>query len=151
MEAVDYFSIQNLLNRYFHYVDTGDFERCGQLFAKANLIYVQSGKVYSKDPIGVAKQMQSFVKLYGEDQTPQTHHHSGNMIIEQNDEKSVHTSCSAIIYQSTKSLPFQAIASASYEDRFEKSLDGWVYTQRKMKLNFTGDMSHHLLRKVSND
>lgn len=149
MRAEDYFAIQNQLNRYFQYVDAGDFERCGELFTHADLIYTQSGQTYSKDPAGITQQMRSFVKLYGEAQTPLTRHHSGNIIIEPDGENRAKTSCSAIIFQSTETLPLQAIAEASYYDRFEKRKQGWVFTERNMSLNFMGDMAHHLLRKVS--
>ncbi|WP_371395302.1 nuclear transport factor 2 family protein [Fretibacter rubidus] len=149
MQAEDYFEIQNQLNRYFQYVDTGDFERCGELFTHADLIYLQSGQTYSKDPAGITRQMRSFVKLYGEANIPQTRHHSGNMIIESDGENCAKTSCSAIIFQSTEVLPFQAIAEASYNDRFEKRAQGWIFIERKMTLNFMGDMAHHLLREVS--
>lgn len=149
MRAEDYFAIQNQLNRYFKYVDAGDFERCGQLFTHADLIYTQSGQTYSKDPVGITQQMRSFVKLYGEAKTPLTRHHSGNFIIEPDGENRAKTYCSAIIFQSAEALPFQAIAEASYTDRFEKREEGWVFTERKMSLNFMGDMAHHLLREVS--
>lgn len=149
LQAEDYFAIQNQLNRYFQYVDAGDFESCGQLFAQADLIYTQSGTTFSRDPSGVTAQMRSFVKLYGDAQTPLTRHHSGNFIIETPSEDKATTSCSAIIYQGTPDLPFQAIGEASYHDRFEKQGPDWIFTERKMRLNFTGDMRHHLLRKVS--
>lgn len=151
MEAADYFAIQNKLNLYFQYVDAGDFERCGQLFAQADLIYTQSGQMFRKDPAGATRKMQSFVRLYGEDQTPLTRHHSGNIIIEADGDNAARTSCSAIIYQGTDTLPFQAIAAASYSDRFEKRDECWVFTERKLSLNFMGDLSHHLLKEVSHD
>jgi len=93
--------------------------------------------------------MRSFVKLYGEANKPQTRHHSGNIIIESDGENRAKTSCSAIIFQSTKVLAFQAIAEASYNDRFEKRAQGWIYIERKMSLNFMDDMAYHLLREVS--
>lgn len=151
MDAVDYFSIQNLLNRYFEYVDTGDFEQCGQLFAGADLTYTQSGQIFSNDAAGVTRQMQSFVRLYGDDKTPRTRHHSGNIIIEADGHDAARTSCSAVIFQSTESLPFQAIGSASYRDRFVKHDDAWVFVARAMRLDFIGDMRHHLLKEISYD
>lgn len=151
MEAADYFAIQNQLNLYFQYVDAGDFENCGRLFAQADVTYLQSGQTFSKDPSGVTKLMQSFVKLYGENKTPLTRHHSGNIIIEPDGEKGAQTSCSAIIYQGTDKLPFQAIAEASYSDCFEKRDQVWVFTERKLSLNFMDDLRHHLLKKVSHD
>lgn len=105
MGAADYFAIQNLLNRYFHYVDAGELEQCGQLFADADLTYTQSRKTFSKDPQGLTRHMQSYVKLYA-DGTPRTRHHSGNFIIELEGKRAAQASCSAIIYQDTMSLPF---------------------------------------------
>ena len=149
MTAQDYFAIQNLLNLYFQYVDAADFERCGQLFAQADLTYTQSGKTFSNDPAGVTAQMQSFVKLYGPEQTPKTRHHSGNIIIEAEGDTGAHSTCTAVIYQATEALPFQAIGSAHYEDQFEKTAKGWIFTARKIRLDFIGDMRHHLLREVT--
>lgn len=149
LQGKDYFAIQNLLNCYFQYVDAGDFESCGQLFAKADLIYTQTGTTFSRDPSGVTQQMRSFVRLYDDAQTPRTRHHSGNFIIEAEGEGKAVTSCSAIIFQGTPDLPFQAIGEASYNDRFERRGPDWIFTERKMSLNFMGDMRHHLLRKVS--
>ena len=149
MKAEEYFAIQNLLNRYFQFVDSGDFESCGELFAAADLIYTQSGTVFSKDPAGVAAQMRSFVKLYGEDKTPKTLHQSSNFIIEGRDDHHANTSCAAVIYQGTDALPFQAIAAARYQDELEKRKGRWIITQRRMSLNFMGDLSHHLLKETS--
>lgn len=149
MRADDYFAIQNLLNRYFQYVDAGDFESCGKLFDKADLIYTQSGTVFSKDAAGVTAQMRSFVRLYGEDQTPGTLHQSSNFIIESESENHARASCAAVIYQGTDTLPFQAIGAAHYQDELEKRGSKWIITQRKMRLSFTGDLSQHLLKETS--
>jgi len=149
LQAEDYFAIQNQLNRYFRYMDAGDFISCGKLFTQADLIYTQSDTTFSKDPVGVTRQMQSFVRLYGPDNTPKTRHHSGGIIIEATGIDEATTFCSAIIFQGTSTLPFQAIAEASYNDRFAKQGHDWIFRERKMSLNFTGDMRHHLLRKVS--
>jgi len=148
MDAADYFAIQNLLNRYFQYIDAGKLEQCGQLFAHADHTYSQSGQTFSKDPHGLTQFIQSFVRLYG-DGTPRTRHQSGNMIIEPEGKTAARTSCSAIIYQGTETLPFQAIASASYRDKLEKRGDNWIFTAREMSLNFMGDLSHHLLKETS--
>ncbi len=149
MNADDYFAIQNLINRYFHYVDTGNFDDCGALFKEADLYYPTSQTTLSKDPEGVAKLMRSYVKLYGEAQTPLTRHHSGNIIIEPVSETDATAQCSAIIFQATKELSFKAIAEASYQDRFHKNDAGeWHFVFRETTLNFIGDMQHHLLQAV---
>lgn len=150
MDAADYFAIQNLLNRYFRYVDTGNLGQCGQLFAHADLTYTQSGKTFSKDPNGLTRHMESFVRLY-DDGTPKTRHHSGNIIIEPKGKRAAEASCSAIIYQGTESLPFQAIGSASYRDKLEKQDDDWIFTAREMRLDFIGDLRHHLLKEYSHN
>ena len=115
MQAEDYFAVQNQLNRYFQYVDAGDFERCANLFAHADLIYTQSGQTFSKDPAGIAKQMRSFVRLFGDKKTPRTRHHSGNIIIEFEGEIA-RTTCSAVITtcssEGTRLPPFSTILVA---------------------------------------
>lgn len=148
MQADDYFAIQNLINRYFQYVDAGELEACGQLFAKADIVYRQSGKTFSKDPAGVTEQMAGFVRLYGNAQTPLTRHHSGNIIIEPVSDIKATASCSAVLFQATESMPFQTIGEASYADTFEKDESGWHFTRREMGLNFIGDLSHHLKKQV---
>jgi len=150
MDAADYFAIQNLLNRYFQYVDAGKLKQCGQLFAHADLTYRPSGKTFSKDPHGLTRYMRSFIRLY-EDDTPKTRHHSGNIIIEPEGKRAAKASCTAIIYQGTESLPFQAIGSASYRDELEKRGDDWIFTSREMRLDFIGDLRNHLLKEVSHD
>lgn len=149
MNANDYFAIQNLLNRYFQYVDTADFEACGQLFAKADLMYLPSGKTLSKDPQAVTQQMRDFVKLYGDPQTPRTRHHSGNIIIEPETSRRAHAACSAIIFQATDRLDFQAIAEASYSDILEKDAGKWHFIRRELTLTFAGNLKHHLLQQVT--
>ncbi|MEP3890539.1 MAG: nuclear transport factor 2 family protein [Hellea sp.] len=148
MTADDYYEIQNLINLYFQRVDAGDFEGCGTLFKKAVVHYPSSGMKIYKDPAAIAELMRSYVKLYGDAQTPLTRHHSGNIILEPTGIGTAKAQCSAIIFQGTPDLPFQAIGEASYSDIFAK-IDGlWTFTYREINLNFMGDMSHHLSREV---
>ena len=148
MIADDYFAIQNLINSYFQRVDAGDFDGCGALFKNADVHYPSSKMTISKDPKAVAELMRSYVKLYGETQSPLTRHHSGNIMIERAGPNEAKAQCSAIIFQGTPDLPFQAIGEASYNDIFTKSDQIWAFTRREISLNFMGDMSHHLSREV---
>lgn len=148
MNADDYFAIQNLINRYFQKVDTGEFKSCGSLFANADVHYPKTGVTISRDPAAVAELMSSYVKLYGKPQSPLTRHHSGNMIIEALSPHEARAECSAIIFQGTPEFAFQAIAEASYNDTFAKSGDTWTFTRREISLTFMGEMKHHLSREV---
>lgn len=149
MQAADYFEIQNLLNLYFQYVDAGKLEDCGKLFAHADMVYVPSREIISKDPAAVTAKMASFIRLYGEAKTPLTQHHSGNIVIEPQGVNRAKASCRAIIYQGTDTLPLQAIGAAHYRDEFEKRSDDWCFIRREMGLNLIGDLSHHLRKEIS--
>lgn len=148
MTADDYFAIQNLINDYFQRVDAGDFDGCGALFSDADMHYTASGTTFTNNPKAVADQMRSYVKLYGDERTPLTRHHSGNIIINPAGQKSAKAKCSAVIFQSTPDFTFKAIAEASYDDQFKKVNGNWKFSRRELSLNFIGDMSHHLIHKV---
>ena len=148
MTADDYFAIQRLINLYFGYVDTADFEAAGALFNDAVMFYPATGKRIVKDGHVVGELMRSFVKLHGDDGRPLTRHHSGNMIIEPDGFDAARASCSAIIFQATAEFPLQAIAEASYRDQFKKSDGSWRFARREMGMTLMGDLSHHLAKPV---
>ena len=146
MTADDYFAIQRLINIYFAHVDGADFEAAGALFSRAEMIYPTSNRRIEYDGKAVAELMRSFVRLHGEGDRTLTRHHSGNIIIEPDGENQAKTSCSAIIFQATSNFPLQAIAEASYTDRFACEGGEWHFTRREMQMTLTGDLSQHLKR-----
>ncbi|MEM9705197.1 MAG: nuclear transport factor 2 family protein [Pseudomonadota bacterium] len=148
MDADDYFGIQNLINRYFELVDAGRLQDCAALFAHARMHYLSSGEIVDRDPDKIHEIMQSFVRLYGDPPSPLTRHHSGNICIYPEADGKAHATSSAIIVQATPSFSLQVIAEASYADNFEKAEGQWRFTERKLSLNFVGDLSAHLKKGI---
>ena len=146
-EAIDYFLIQNLLNRYSDAVDRGDFEAVGAMFQDADVYFpgdetpsIQSGS----GEFGL--QLHKWTRLYPETGNPRTRHLCTNLIIDFDDD--THARCQSyfVVFQATEALPLQPIITGSYLDRLEKRGEDWRFTERRELVGQTGDLSAHLLQ-----
>ncbi|GAB3210929.1 nuclear transport factor 2 family protein [Nocardia tengchongensis] len=139
--AADTTAVTNLIAQYAELVDAGDFTGVGALFADAEFIG-DGGSV--RGSAAVEAMFHAMVIRY-DDGTLRTHHVTTNIAIEFDEAAHTATTRSYFtVFQALPDLPLQAIAAGRYHDRFER-LDGqWRFTERRVGIQLTGDLSHHL-------
>lgn len=54
----------------------------------------------------------------------------------------------AVVFQAVDDFPLQPIIGVRYYDKFAKSDDGWLFTERRMDSHLFGDLSRHLLQEI---
>ena len=146
-EAVDYFLIQNLLNRYSDAVDRGDFDAVGAMFRDADVYFPGAAEPSVKAGTGdLGPQLHKWTRVYPETGNPRTRHLCTNLIIDFDD--ATHARCQSyfVVFQAAESLPLQPIITGSYLDRLEKAVGAWHFTERRELVGQTGDLSAHLLQ-----
>ena len=140
-------AITNLLYRYAELMDAGALEQVAALFAHAR-VKLGSGQVV-EGATPMLEQWRAFVRIHPCG-TPRTRHVITNPIVEMDEEAGTAT-CRSVytVFQQTPELPLQAIASGRYHDSFDR-IDGvWRFATRDYSmLDFTGDLSQHLLLPV---
>ncbi len=146
-EAIDYFLIQNLLNRYSDLTDRGDFDALGAMFRDADVYFPGDEKPSIQSGTGeFGLQSQKWMRVYPETGNPRTRHLCTNLIIDFDDD--THARCQSyfVVFQATEALPLQPIITGTYLDRLEKQGDTWRFTERRELVGQTGDLSAHLLQ-----
>lgn len=53
-----------------------------------------------------------------------------------------------MVFQAVDDFPLQPIIGVRYYDKFAKSDDGWLFTERRMDSHLFGDLSRHLLQEI---
>lgn len=146
-EAIDYFLIQNLLNRYSDAVDRGDFEKVGEMFRDADVYFPGEEKPSIRKGTGdFAKHLRKWTRVFPDTGNPKTRHLCVNPIIDFDD--ATHARCQTyfVVFQAADGLPLQPIITGTYLDRFEKRKDGWLFSERRELVGQTGNLSAHLLQ-----
>ncbi|WP_152615043.1 nuclear transport factor 2 family protein, partial [Nocardia seriolae] len=137
--AIDAIAITNLIARYAELVDAGDFTGVGTLLADATF-HGGGGSIHGGTAI--AKMLRAMVIRY-EDGTPKTHHVTTNTILEFNDSTATARSYFTV-FQSLPILPLQPIAAGRYHDTFQNTTGHWQFTERRVEITMTGNLTHHL-------
>lgn len=146
-DAVDYFTIQNMLHLYSEAVDRGEFERVGEMFRHADVYFPGEEEPSVKAGSGdFGAHLTKWTRRYPENGTPRTRHLCTNLIIEFDDETHARTRTYFVVFQGTSDLPLQPIITGSYHDRLEKRDGEWRFTERRELVGETGDLSAHLLQ-----
>lgn len=151
--------IRNLLHRYSEAVDTGAFETLADLFAHARFRNALGGAEPTPGFQGreVTAMFREGIILY-DDGTPRTRHLVTNSIIEVNEAAGTATARSYnTTLQQVPGHPIEIIATARYEDRFERVEGSWRFAERIVRQtsidgvnrDFIGDMSRHTRRPQS--
>lgn len=148
IDAMDHFAILNLIHRYCLLIDSADWDALGVLFEHADVHYAQSGETISRDPARIAETHRRFVRLYPESGTPLTRHVSSNAIIEGDTADTARATSYITVFQAAPGVPLQPIACAQYQDRFARVAGGWRFTERRVDVGLTGDLSAHLLLPI---
>jgi len=134
--------ILNLIAQYTHYVDQGDFDAVGRLFADGKIISA-GGSMEGKE--GVAKQLAKNLQVYT-DGTPRTAHVTTNTVLDIQKGKDQASAVSyLIIYQQDQERGFhlQPIMAGRYHDTFKRKNGQWHFSLRELVITLAGDLSHH--------
>jgi 3-phenylpropionate/cinnamic acid dioxygenase small subunit len=146
-ELADKFAITELLYRYSELIDAGDFDRVGQLLARATF-----GGTAEDGAAGAEAIANVFVvntRRYPEHgNTPRTRHLVLNPIVEVDGERAT-TRSTFVVVQNTESVPLQPIVVGRYFDAFSRDENGWYFTERKVDVEMVGDVSAHLMMDLS--
>jgi 3-phenylpropionate/cinnamic acid dioxygenase small subunit len=136
-----YRAIENLIAAYAELVDDGDFAGLGGLLADA--AFIGSGLPVSGRE-AIEKMFSGTLIVYA-DGTPRTRHVTTNIAIEADEEAGTAVSRSYFtVLQALPGLPLQPIAAGRYHDRFERRDGHWRFTERRVRVDLTGDVSRHL-------
>lgn len=146
-EAIDYFLILNMLNRYSDAVDRGDFEKVGEMFREADVYFPGEEQPSIRKGSGdFAKHLRKWTKVYPDTGNPKTRHLCVNPIIDFDDASHARCQTYFVVFQAAEGLPLQPIITGSYLDRLEKRGSSWVFTERRELVGQTGNLSAHLLQ-----
>jgi 3-phenylpropionate/cinnamic acid dioxygenase small subunit len=136
-----HWAIQNLIVTYAELVDDGDFAGLGALLAGAT--FTGTGAPVS-GPEAIEKMFRDMLIVY-DDGTPRTKHVTTNVAIEVDEEAGTAVSRAYFtVLQALPGLALQTIVSGRYRDRFERRDGRWRFTERRVRVDLTGDVSRHL-------
>ncbi|WP_067459005.1 nuclear transport factor 2 family protein [Actinomadura macra] len=134
-------AIANLIARYAELVDGADFDGIRDLFADAAFIG-SNATWWGGDAI--ADMFRATVIVHA-DGTLRTRHVTTNLHIEVDEVAGTAASrASYTVLQAVPGLTLQPIACGRYHDRFARRDGRWRFTERRIYLDLTGDVSHHL-------
>ncbi len=148
-EAIDYFLIQNLLNRYSDAVDRGNFASVGEMFVHADVYFPGDEEPSVRAGSGdFGRHLDKWTRVY-ENGTPNTRHLCTNPIIDFDDDTHARVQTYFVVFQAADGLPLQPIITGTYLDRFEKVGGDWRFVERRELVGQTGDLSAHLLQSFT--
>ena len=145
--------IRNLIHRYSEAVDTGNFDRLAEIFEHARFRSAMGDGEATAGLKGaeVTAMFKSNIILY-QDGTPRTRHVVTNSIIDVDERAGTAIARSYnTTLQQVPGHPIEIIATARYEDRFERVGTTWRFGDRIVRhttidgvnRDFIGDMSRH--------
>ena len=143
--------IKNLIYRYADHIDRGDLRGAAAMFRRGKIIATGADglehELAGEDAVYAT--YSAFTRLYQDSGTPHTQHMTTNVMIDVADDgKSATGQAYAIVFQAVEDFSLQPIIGVRYEDRFEKSAKGWIFSERKIVSLLPGDVSRHLLQSV---
>ena len=148
-EAIDYFLIQNLLNRYSDAVDRGNIAAVGEMFVHADVYFPGDEEPSVRAGSGdFGRHLDKWTRVY-ENGTPNTRHLCTNPIIDFDDDTHARVQTYFVVFQAADGLPLQPIITGTYLDRFEKVGGDWRFVERRELVGQTGDLSAHLLQSFT--
>ncbi|MCF0074261.1 nuclear transport factor 2 family protein [Dyadobacter sp. CY261] len=135
-------AILNLIAKYTHFLDQGEFGKVGQLFARGTLITSFNSP---KGKEQVEKHLTDNLQVYP-DGTLRTSHVTTNIVLDIDEQAGIATSVSYLtIFQQNpdKHFPLQAILTGRYHDQFRITGGEWYFESRELTITLIGDISHH--------
>ena len=142
MNLKDRTAIENLIFRYARSVDEADYETLGSLFTHAKITANKTDEVLETSA-RISEYWRSSNKRY-ECGTPRTHHVVSNLEFDTDAEDRIRVRSYFTVFQQTAKLPLQPIACGRYDDRFERSPDGWRFGSKHIEVTLLGNMAEHL-------
>ncbi len=135
-------AIRNLLFSYAERIDSGDLEGMARLFEHA--IYCAGDQPPLTDWRQVAALNASLIRLYA-DGTPRTQHVTTNVLVEIAPGGATASARSRFtVLQAAPGQPLQIVVAGRYHDRFAKVDGAWRFSERHIRMDLLGDLSHHL-------
>jgi hypothetical protein len=135
-------AVENLLGEYCELMDLGDFAGVGELFADG-VLADEHGTELARGADAVAAFYTAGTRLH--DGSPRTKHLVVNSVIEVDESAGTATARSSyLVLQATEGLPLQPIITGRYRDRFARTGDRWVFSERRFLVDLVGDLSRHL-------
>jgi hypothetical protein len=138
--------VRNLLGRYCHLIDAGDFAGLGALMADA-VLCTENGTEIARGADGVARLYGGLVTRHA-DGTPGTQHVVANTVLEEGADGTIVASSSYVVLQAVPELPLQPIVTGSYRDTFDRDPDDpagrWRFRERRFGVGRSGVLDHHL-------
>jgi len=146
-EALDYFLIQNMLNRYSDAVDRGAFDEVGKMFEHADVYFpgddAPAVRAGTRD---FGAHLHKWTRVFPETGTPRTRHLCTNLIIDFDDDTHARCQTYFVVFQGTDLIALQPIITGSYHDRLEKVGGEWRFTERRESVGEVGNLTDHLLQ-----
>jgi hypothetical protein len=137
--------ILNLIGQYTHYLDQGNFEKVGELFADGKIIApgnIMEGKE------SIAKQLAQNLQVYT-DGTPRTAHVTTNTVMDiQKDEATAVSYLTIFQQDAERDFPLQPILVGRYHDIFKKTNNNWHFYVRELTITLAGNLSHHAASNI---
>lgn len=133
--ADDFIAIERLILEFAYRFDTGDIDGATAVIGRGSLRYLAG-----QDVIAEAHNPEEIRRLVGsaqlfDDGTPRTQHVITNIRIDVNESRTAAASSSYVmVMQAADDRSLQMIAAGNYHDRFEKSADGWHFSERVARL-----------------
>lgn len=134
--------IRNLLGQYCERLDAGDFTGVGALFAQGRLA-TDDGRVLAAGAEEVAAFYEAGTRRHGG--SPRTKHLVVDTVLEPAGDDNLVARSSYLVLQAVEgALALQPIIAGRYVDSFERSDQGWGWTERRFAVDLVGDLSNHL-------
>jgi 3-phenylpropionate/cinnamic acid dioxygenase small subunit len=140
--------IENLIYRYTHLLDGGDWDAFGRLFDEGEWILPSTD--FGQDLVlrgeAVTRWMHDTIHFY-DDGTPRTNHVTTNVHIEVGPDGATGAASSYLtVFQAVPDdFPLQPIFCGRYYDTFAKRAGEWRFSSRKIVAVSLGDMSRHVI------
>lgn len=135
-------AIETLLADYADHIDDGDFDAVGALFSRGRVCDA-SGAVLADGAEAVRHLYEATTRRYP-DGTPRTHHAVTNVAIVMTGSTATARS-RFVVFQAVAEGGLRPVITGRYQDSFACRHGIWHFTERRMDVGLTGDLSEHLL------
>src|SRR5262249_35036250 len=142
--ADDRWAIVQLLHRYAHAFDSGDFDALSVLFARATLAQnIAAGGSSLTGAAAILGWIKDNVILY--DGTPRTMHlvHDPVIDIDEGGNTARSMSYMQLLQQVPPDFPLQNCGTGRYRCKYARDKDGWHFVELSVEGLFSGDISRH--------
>jgi ketosteroid isomerase-like protein len=141
MDSID--EIRNLIYRYYHLMDLGDYEGVASLYGSDGILQdANQGTTWTGKEETLAL-WQGLVVMY--DGIPRTKHCVMNLVVEVDEEAGTATAKNYTVeFQATDALPLQPLIVGRWNDTLRREDGRWRFVKRRWFSDLVGDLSAHL-------